>query len=225
MSETFQFLIRHDVALLFAAVFVDQIGVPLPAVPWLLAAGALAVTGQMSLWAAFSAATLGAILADLIWFYLGRCYGNRALALFFRIAADPDACVRRTQNLFTKYGMGGVAAAKFIPVMKTLVPALAGSAGVSAPRFLFFDGLGSLLFGGVFILMGSLFSEQVDDIINMLARHGGKALALVAGLVTVYIAYYVFRRHQLLSRPRMIGIPSDKLQEEQELGEKHVVRR
>jgi membrane protein DedA with SNARE-associated domain len=178
----------------------------------------------MSLWAAFSAATIGAILADLIWFYLGRRYGNHALEFFFRISVDPDACVRRTQHLFTKYGMGGVAAAKFIPVMKTLAPALAGSYGVSVSRFLFFDGLGSLLFGGVFILTGCLFSEQVDEIINMITRHAGKTLGLVAGLVLAYIAYNSFRRHRLLREPRPKGITVEKLRQEKNASEEPAIR-
>jgi membrane protein DedA with SNARE-associated domain len=220
MNDAYQFLVRYDVACLFAAVFVDQIGVPLPAVPWLLAAGALTVTGQMSLSAAFSATILGAIFADLIWFYLGRRFGKSAPGLLCRLSADPDACVCRTQSLFTKHGMAGVVVSKFIPVMKTLVPALAGSSGVSASRFLFFDGLGSLLFAGVFILTGSLFSAQVDYILEMIGRHGGKTLGSLAGLSLAYIAYHSFRRRRLLSKARRVGSAVDKLRHEQEASEK-----
>jgi membrane protein DedA with SNARE-associated domain len=223
MNDALQFLIRHDVAFLFAAVFADQIGFPLPVVPWLLAAGAAMVTGQISLLAAFSATMLGALLADLIWFYLGRRYGNRALRLLCRISSDPDACARRTQNLFTKYGMEGVVAAKFIPVMKTLAPALAGSSGVSAWRFLFFDGLGTLLYGGVFILAGYLFSDQVDQFISVLTRHGGKALGLVVGLVVVYIAYKSFQRYRLLSKPRLAGTTVHELHPKLETGERPMI--
>ena len=72
MNETLEFLVRNGAAVLFAAVFVEQIGVPLPAAPWLLAAGALAGTGKMNWFVALSAAVFASISADLIWFYLGR---------------------------------------------------------------------------------------------------------------------------------------------------------
>src|SRR5204863_7388853 len=156
-------------AVLFAAVFVEQMGVPLPAAPWLLAAGALAVTDELDWLVALSAATFGSVLADLIWFYLGRYGGHRVLNFLCRISLEPDSCVRRTQGLFTRYGMRGIVAAKFIPGLSTLAPPLAGSSGVRAPRFFFFDGLGSLLYAGSFIVVGAIFSRQLEQVIDALA--------------------------------------------------------
>ncbi len=223
MNETLEFLSRHGAAFLFAAVFVEQIGAPLPSLPWLLAAGALIGTGRMNWLAALSAATFSALLADLTWFFLGRHYGNRVLGLLCRISLEPDSCVRRTQNLFTRYGMRGVVAAKFVPGLGNLAPPLAGNSGVSAPRFLFFDGLGSLLYGGGFILVGVLFSHQLDQIIGALTGLGGDALGLVAGLVAVYIAYKYFQRHRLLSELRMTRITVDQLHQMLEAGEKPII--
>src|SRR3989454_6856264 len=134
MTETLGFLVRHGPSVLFAAVFVEQMGVPLPAAPWLLAAGALAGTGKINWFTALSAATFGSILADLIWFYLGRYRGQRVLGFLCRISLEPDSCVRRTQDIFTRYGMRGVMVAKFIPGLSTLAPPLAGSSGVRANR-------------------------------------------------------------------------------------------
>src|SRR6266567_3916702 len=146
MRETLDFLGRHGAAVLFAAVFIEQIGIPLPAAPWLLAAGALAGPGGIKWFAALGAAAFGSVLADMIWFYLGCYRGQRVLNLLCRISLEPDSCVRRTQNLFTRFGMRGIVAAKFVPGLSTLAPPLAGNSGVSAHRFLFFDGLGSLLY-------------------------------------------------------------------------------
>src|SRR5213595_2755400 len=168
MNETLEFLVRHGAAVLFAAVFVEQLGVPLPAAPWLLAAGALAATGKINWFAAITAATFGSVLADLIWFYLGRFRGQRVLNLLCRISLEPDSCVRRTQDLFTRYGMRGVIAAKFIPGLSTLAPPMAGNSGMAAPRFFFFDSLGSLLYAGVFILAGIIFSHQLDQVLDAL---------------------------------------------------------
>jgi membrane protein DedA with SNARE-associated domain/rhodanese-related sulfurtransferase len=223
MHETLVFLVRHGTLVLFAAVFVEQLGVPLPALPWLLAAGALAGAGKMNWALALAAAVFGSLAADLIWFYLGRYYGTRVLNLLCRISLEPDSCVRRTQDVFTKYGMKGVVAAKFIPGLSTLAPPLAGSSGVSPSRFFLFDGAGSLLYGGGFLLLGVLFSHQLEQVIGALASLGGGALAAVGGLAALYIGYKYFQRYRLLRELRMARITVDELHQKQEAGENLVI--
>jgi len=223
MNETLDFLVRHGITVVFAAVFVDQMGIPLPSVPWLLAAGALAAAGQMNGMLALGAGIASSLLADLIWFYLGRHRGQRVLNLLCRISLEPDSCVRRTENLFTRYGMRGVVLAKFVPGLSTLVPPLAGNAGVSTPRFIFFDGLGSLLYVGCFILAGALFSHQLEQIIHALAGLGHGALAVVVGLAALYIGYKYFQRQRLLSELRMARITVDELYQKQEAGENLII--
>ncbi len=223
MNETLEFLVRHGTAVVFAAVFIEQMGIPLPAAPWLLAAGALAATGQLNWFVALSAATLGSLLADLIWFYSGRYRGQRVLRFLCRISLEPDSCVRRTQDVFTRYGMRGVIVAKFIPGLSTLAPPLAGSSGVRASRFFFFDGLGSLLYGGCFILLGVLFSRQFEQIIGALASLGNGAVGVVIGLVALYIGYKYFQRRKLLNELRMARITVDELHRMLEAGENPIV--
>ena len=223
MNETLEFLVRHGTSVLFAAVFVEQMGLPLPAAPWLLAAGALAGIGKMNWFVALNAAVIGSMLADLIWFYFGRHGGQRVLSLLCRISLEPDSCVRRTQDLFTRYGMRGVVVGKFIPGLSTLVPPLAGSSGVSVTRFFFFDGLGSLLYGGCFILVGVLFSHQLEQIIDAAAGLGGGALGVVVGLAALYIGYKYFQRHRLLSELRMARITVDELHQKLETGENPII--
>jgi membrane protein DedA with SNARE-associated domain/rhodanese-related sulfurtransferase len=223
MNETLEFLVRHGAAVLFAAVFVEQIGVPLPAAPWLLAAGTLAATGKLSWLVALIAAAFGSLLADCFWFYLGRYGGHRVLNLLCRISLEPDSCVRRTQAVFTRYGMRGLVAAKFVPGLSTLAPPLAGISGVSAPRFFFFDGIGSLLYAGCFILVGVLFSRQLEQVMAALASLGSSALALVVGLAALYIGYKYLQRHHLLRELRMARITVDELHQKLQAGENPVI--
>ena len=223
MNEALEFVVRHGAAVLFAAVFIEQMGVPLPAAPWLLAAGALAATGRINWFVAITAATFGSVLADVFWFYLGRYGGHRVLSFLCRISLEPDSSVRRTQDVFTRYGMRGVIVAKFIPGLSTLVPPLAGSAGVSAPRFFFFDGLGSLLYAGCFVFLGVLFSNQLEQIIAALASLGSGALGVVIGLVALYIGYKYFQRRRLLSELRMARITVDEVHQKLEAGENPVI--
>jgi membrane protein DedA with SNARE-associated domain/rhodanese-related sulfurtransferase len=219
MNKTIEFLVHHGAAVLLAAVFVEQLGVPLPSLPWLFAAGALIGAGRMAWFVALGPAVVGSLLADMIWFYLGRHYGNRVLGLLCRISLEPDTCVRRTQNLFTRYGIQSVVVAKFVPGLSTLAPPLAGNSGVNFSRFLFYDGIGSLLYVGTFILVGVLFSRQLEAIMAALASLGAGALALVVGFFVVYIGYKYLQRHRLLRELRMARITVDELHQKLEAGE------
>ena len=223
MNDTLAFLVRHGTVVLFAAVFVEQIGIPLPALPWLFAAGALVGAGQMNLGVALGAAAAGSLLADLIWFFLGRRHGHRVLGLLCRISLEPDSCVRRTQDMFVHFGIKGIVAAKFIPGLSTLAPPLAGSAGVGAARFVFFDGAGSLLYVGSFMLVGVLFSRQLEQVMSAVSSLGGGALALVAALAALYVGYKYFQRRRLLRQLRMARITAEELHQKLEAGEEVMI--
>jgi membrane protein DedA with SNARE-associated domain/rhodanese-related sulfurtransferase len=219
MTEILEFLTRHGPSVLFLAVFVEQLGIPLPASPWLLAAGALSATGHPHWYSALLAAACGSLLADAIWFHLGRTRGQSVLNFLCRVSLEPDSCVRRTQDLFTRYGMRGVVAAKFIPGLSTLAPPMAGNSGMAASRFFFFDGLGSLLYPGVFILLGAIFNRQLDQVLDALERLGTGAVALVVALLALYLGYKFYQRHRLLNELRMARITVDELNQKMEQGE------
>src|SRR5205807_3294245 len=104
MDDVTQFLIRHGGLVLFAVVLAEQVGLPIPAVPVLLAAGALAGTGNMNLVAAIGLSVIACLLGDLVWFYLGRRRGRQVLNLLCRISLEPDSCVRHTEDFFVRHG-------------------------------------------------------------------------------------------------------------------------
>jgi membrane protein DedA with SNARE-associated domain/rhodanese-related sulfurtransferase len=219
MPETTQFLVRHGLPLVFGAVLVEQIGLPLPALPWLLAAGALAAAGKLSLVSAILATVAACLAADVMWFYLGRYRGNQVLGLLCRISLEPDSCVRRTQNIFTKYGLKGVVVAKFVPGLGTVAPPLAGMAGISLGRFLFFDGAGSLLYGGCFILLGYFFGYQIGQIVGALSGVGGSTLGLIIAFLAAYLGFKFWQRQSLLRELRMARITTDELRQKLSAGE------
>jgi membrane protein DedA with SNARE-associated domain/rhodanese-related sulfurtransferase len=218
MSQTSQFLIRHGLPLVFAAVFVEQMGLPFPALPWLLAAVALAAIGQFNLALGLLATVVAWLVADTIWFYLGRYRGNQVLSLLCRISLEPDSCVRRTQNVFTRYGLPGLLLAKFVPGMSTVAPPVAGMSSLSAWRFLLVDGFGSLLYGACLLGLGFFFNRQIDQIISALARIGGSVLTLLGGLVVLFIAYKYWQRRRLLHDLRMARITTSELRQMLEAG-------
>jgi membrane protein DedA with SNARE-associated domain/rhodanese-related sulfurtransferase len=223
MTQTTQFLIDHGLPLVFGAVFVEQIGLPLPALPWLLAAGALSATGQFNFPLGLAVTVLACLVADAFWFYLGRHRGNQVLGLLCRISLEPDSCVRRTQNVFTRYGLRGLLVAKFLPGLNTVAPPLAGMSGMSASRFLSVDAAGSLLYGGCFLGVGYLFSHQIEQIGAAITRIGGSALSLLVGVAALYLAYKYWQRRRLLHELRMARITADELRQKLDAGENPVI--
>src|ERR1043166_5544925 len=215
-----QFLASYGLPLVFGAVFVEQIGIPLPAIPWLLAVGSLAAAGKSSHVAAITMTVIACLAADAIWFYLGRYRGNRVLAFLCRISLEPDSCVRRTENIFTRYGVRSLIVAKFLPgFLSTVAPPLAGMSKMSFLRFLFFDALGSLLYAVCFVMLGYSFAGQIQQVMDAMGAIGGKALGLVLVLVGGYIGIKYWQRRRILRELRMARITVSDLRQKQEAGE------
>ena len=219
MNAAVPFLLNYGGPILFAAVLAQQLGLPLPAPLLLLAAGALAASGDLSLPVAVGVTVLACLLGDLFWFYLGRRGGNRVLRFLCRISLEPDTCVRRSEDAFGRYGMEGVVISKFVPGLNTMMPPLAGVCGTPTGRFLLFDTLGSSLFCGFYILMGLLFHDQLEPIGAALARGGRSTLMVLAGAIAAYVGFKCLQRQRLLRRLRTARITADELRRKQEAGE------
>ena len=142
MAETLQFLVKHGYIVLFASVLAQQLGLPLPSTPFIVAAGALAHSGQLSFAAVLIIACSAALIADLVWFEIGRRRGARVLQFLCRISLEPDYCVRRTENSFARHGAQTLVIGKLVPGVSVLATPMAGVYGFSRARFIFFDGLG-----------------------------------------------------------------------------------
>jgi membrane protein DedA with SNARE-associated domain len=196
MDEITQFLVGHGGPVLFAVVFVEQAGVPFPSAPWLLAAGALSAGGKLNLSLAIGATVMASVIADWIWFYIGRRGGNRVLRLFCRLSLAQNACVGRTKNLFVRHGLQVLVAAKFIPGLGAVMPPLAGAIGVSTTRFLLLDGLGSLFYGAFYVMAGFVFHNQLQKAVVVLNQLGFSALLSALVFVTAYIAFKYIRRRR-----------------------------
>src|SRR5258706_6669550 len=127
MREIMDLLAQYGLALVFLNVFLVQAGAPVPAVPTLMVAGALAVCGGMSLPAIIGVAVVASLLGDLIWYVFGRIYGLRVLRLLCRVSISPDSCVRQTEERFLRWGAPSLMFAKFVPGFATVAPPLAGA--------------------------------------------------------------------------------------------------
>jgi len=197
MNETMHFLTEHGTLVLFAAVFAEQVGLPLPAVPFLIAAGALVGTGQMSLSVAVAAAVFAALLGDQVWFELGRRHGRRVLNWLCLISLEPTSCVRRTEDFFARHGVRSLVVAKFVPGLSTIAPPLAGIVGLRVPHYLLYNGLGTVLWVGSGIGLGYVFSNQLEQALSVAAHVGPTVGLVLLGGVIGYVIYKALHRYRM----------------------------
>ena len=219
MGHTLQFLIRHGYLVLFAWVLLEQGGMPIPAVPILLAAGALAGTGRMHLALILTVAVAASLVSDVGWYALGRRRGPGVLHLLCRISLEPDSCVRQTENLFSRSRVAALLIAKFVPGLSTVAPPLAGITRMPPGHFLLFDGLGALVWAGVFAVLGMVFSEELEGIALLLATMGSWLLAALGGVLGAYLVWKYLARRRFLRGLRVARITPEALQKKMEMGE------
>lgn len=146
LAEITALLAQYGLAFVFVNLFLEQAGVPVPAVPTLMVAGALAVSGGPTVPAIVLAAVAGSLLGDLVWYVAGRMYGFRVLQLLCRISMSPDSCVRQTEARFTRWGAPSLILAKFVPGFATVAPPVAGALQLPLGPFLSYSALGAALY-------------------------------------------------------------------------------
>src|SRR5438034_2203964 len=223
MARLIHLVVVYGVPLIFLNVFLEQIGAPVPAAPTLIVAGALSREGRMSSTHVLIAAVLASLVADWVWFLLGRHYGYRILRLLCRISLSPDSCVRDTEAKFERWGLKSLLIAKFIPGFSTVAPPLAGAAKRSTFAFLLYDGIGAILWAGSAVAAGRAFHRAIDRVILALENLGGWALVILALAVALFIMAKWAQRVSFYRRLRMARIHVHELKAMLDRGEKPVV--
>jgi membrane protein DedA with SNARE-associated domain len=223
MGESVSFLLRHPYLVLFGAILAEQLGLPLPAVPFLLGAGALAGMSKLDPLTALGLAVLACLLADLVWYEAGRRRGGSILKLLCRISLEPDSCVRQTENAFAKRGARTLLFAKFLPGLNTVAPPMAGMIGMCLHRFLLWDAAGSLLWAGSFLLLGVAFSDQIERVAEGAGQLGGRLVLLLLALFGAWLLWKYVQRRRFIRSLRLARITPEELKRRLDAGEEVVV--
>ncbi len=219
MNSIVQFLVQHGYPVLFGAVFANQVGLPVPSILFLLAAGALAGSGKLSVTAALGLALTASLLADFIWYEAGRRWGDTILHFINGLAIDPDLAARRSKKHFARYGPQVLLVAKFVPGLDAATPPLAGTSGTSRLRFLAFDAVGVSLWAGAYTGLGYAFSRDLDSAAAYAAKMG-QLFALVAlAAFSIYVGRRLARWCRFVREFRLARITPEELKTKLNAGE------
>src|SRR5438046_1912439 len=120
-------LSQHGYSILFALVFLEAVGMPVPAALALLIAGAASAQGTLQFSMVAACAISAMVLGDGLMFLMGRYTGWWLLGLLCRLSLNPESCVLSSADSFYRRGRAVLVFGKFVPGLNTMAPPLAGS--------------------------------------------------------------------------------------------------
>jgi membrane protein DedA with SNARE-associated domain len=197
-------LAQHGYSILFAAVFLEAVGLPVPAALVLLIAGGAAANGTLQMGYALSGAVVAMLAGDTLMFFLGRYTGWWLLGLLCRISLNPESCILRAADSFYRRGRMLLVIAKFVPGINTMAPPLAGSMSMRFWPFIRLDLAGAILYIGACFGIGFIFSGALEAL-----TRGYNAFGRVVGwsLIALIAGYVVFQVWLWIKTRRLIAVP------------------
>jgi membrane protein DedA with SNARE-associated domain len=213
MEEMTNLLTQHGLALVFANVLLTQAGVPVPAVPILIVAGAFVAQGQIGPASLILIAVVASLIGDTLWYFAGRRYGYRILRTLCRVSIEPDSCVKQTENIFERWGAPSLLVAKFIPGFSTVAPPLAGTMRLALVPFVAYSAAGAAIWAGVAIGAGMVFHSEVDRALAWLEQAGVGVLTAIASILMFYVTVKWFERWMFIRALRLARISVGELHE------------
>jgi len=201
---------RNAVPVVFLNVLMQQLGLPVPAVPTLLLAGSLAL-GPQPLGQVLATAVLASVLADAAWYGAGRSFGYRLLSGLCTLSINPASCVSQTEARFVRWGLPSLVVAKFVPGFSTVAPPITGALRIPIAGFLLAAGIGALLWAGLALGTGWLMRGAVPGLIADLDRHGGFAAAAVGAALGSWLAWKLWQRRRFRRLAALPQVTAAKL--------------
>ncbi len=205
MPIALEFLVHYGYVILFLWVLVEQLGAPIPSMPLLLTAGTLTATHRLNLSLVVLSILLGSIVADSLWYFMGKRFGGAVVRLVCRLSMESTTCVRRTENYFSRHGAAALLLAKFIPGLGTVAAPIAGQTGMPYRVFALYDLGGILIWSLTVTLAGRFFGDVLKRNPGALAWVGHFAgvlfvLAILGFLIARIVKQQRFLKHVRNSR-------------------------
>lgn len=190
-------LVDYGVPLVGLNVLLQQLGLPIPAVPTMMLAGALAMAGRIDFVQAFAISIAASLVADLLWFWAGRRYGYPVLRFLCRISLSPDTCVRQTEGIFERWGFFSVVVSKFVPGFSTVAPPIAGALKMRVGAFALASSASAALWAGSAMVAGAIFARQIGLALAWMAAHFALAALAIAAVLVAYVLAKAFQRYRM----------------------------
>jgi membrane protein DedA with SNARE-associated domain/rhodanese-related sulfurtransferase len=211
VSHLVELLQQYGLGFVFLNVLALQAGLPLPAYPTLIVAGALAAAGGTPVYELVGVGVAGALIADTGWYTAGRRFGMRILSTLCRVSLSQDTCVRQTESIFQRFGPSSMLFAKFVPGFASVATAMAGAIRLNYFKFVAFDAVGAALWVGVGVGLGYLFRDAIAEVMAKLSSLGQYGVMLVVAGFALWILIKWYRRHVFTKQLRMDRVTVDEL--------------
>ncbi len=223
MEQLSTFVGHYGYLVLFLFVFAEQVGLPIPSVPVLLAAGALARAGELGPGWVVVVSVVASLASDVLWYEIGRRRGGRVLHLLCAISLEPDSCVRRTEGFFARHGARALVVAKFVPGLSTAAPPLAGIFGMRFRRFLGYDLAGAAVWVVAYTGLGWVFAGQLERLAAAVAGTGARLGVVVVAALALWVGFKYVQRRRFLRELRIARITPEELHAKLAAGEEVMV--
>lgn len=181
---------------LFGVLVLAAVGVPFPATLLLIAAGSFVAQGEMNLLLVLVVASLGAILGDQIGYALGRWGGRKLVARLTRRFGSKQ--LERAEAFSTRWGGAGIFFSRWL--VSSLGPSINLTSGITAypwTRFVLWGVLGELVWVGLCVMIGNLFSDRVQYLADLLGNLTWVIIGSLVALVLGWTLFQSFRRSNL----------------------------
>ena len=211
MPIALAFFVQYAYGILFLWVLIEQLGVPVPSIPLLLTAGTLSATHRLHASYALGVVVLACLVADSVWYLLGRRYGGAVLRLLCRLSLEASTCVAKTEGYFTRRGPVTLLFAKFVPGLSTLAAPIAGQTGMPYPRFLLWDAAGAVIWAEAYLLAGRFFGDIAKRSAPFFHLLSHFAFAIFVLLVLGFMSYRVWKNRSFLLEMRALRLEPEEL--------------
>ncbi len=219
MNPHVQEIIRHGYLWLFLLALLERIGLPLLLTPVMIAAGAVAGLGDMSLTAIIVLTVIASELGDWLWYELGRSRGASVLRILCKISLEPDSCVRKSENAFALHTTTALIYSKFLPGIGHLGSPIAGLSGMSRRRFLVVNAVGSLIWAACFALVGYIPARKLPIDVMLVTAAGWILVVLLLALIGNVVWKYI-QRQRFIRSLRVSRMMVDELKAALDRGER-----
>lgn len=203
--------LRHAYAVMFGWVLVEQGGLPIPSVPLMLAAGTMSAAHKVHVALMIPLILLACLMADSMWWWLGRRFGSRVLDLLCRMSLDASTCVNRAQGSIARRGGLTLLFAKFVPGVNTIAAPIAGQAGMTYLDFAVYDIVGTLAWSSAWLFAGRFFGDVASRSRQFFEALTRFAVGLVVLMVVGIIVYRYVQRRRFMAELRGLRLEPEQL--------------